>query len=189
MESINYTDLRVRKTLATIQAAFEEMMLELPYSKITVTALCERALINKKTFYRYYSTLDDLLEETEKRFGTAYIERTRGMRYPDDLERITREFLEFSAEQGPLYDAIVCSARHGDIFSTVVSEMELERYAKSEPPNGWSREEWNLYMKGVTYFQWQWYRQWVIDGRVVPLDRMVGIACSLLVNGASLSHK
>ena len=95
MESVNYSDLRVQKTLAVIQAAFESMMLEYPYNKITVTALCERARINKKTFYRYYSTLDDLLEETEKRFGTAYIERTSGLHYPDDLERITREFLEF----------------------------------------------------------------------------------------------
>ena len=129
-----------------------------------------------------------MLEETEKRFGTAYIERTRGLRYPNDLERITREFLEFSAEQGPLYDAIVCSGRHGDIFMKVVSEMELERYAKSTAPDGWTHEEWNLYMKGVTMFQWQWYRQWVEDGRSVPLERMVDIACSLLVNGATL-HK
>ena len=64
--------------------------------------------------------------------------------------------------------------------------MELERYAKSTPPEGWTREEWNLYMKGVTSFQWQWYRQWVEDGRVVTLDRMVEIACSLLVHGSAL---
>ena len=186
MGQINYNDLRVRKTLSVIQEAFEELMLERPYGKITVTALCDRALINKKTFYRYYSTLDDLLEETEKRFGTGYIERTRGMRYPTDLEKITREFLEYSAEQGPLYDAIVCSGWHGDVFMKVVSEMENERYAKSAPPEGWTHEEWSLYMKGVTSFQWQWYRQWVEDGRVVPLERMVEIACSLLVNGAAL---
>lgn len=188
MENANREDLRVRKTRAAIRAAFESMMLELPYCKITVTALCKRALINKKTFYRYYSTLDDLLEETEKRFGTAYIERTRGMHYPDDLERITREFLEFSAEQGPLYDAIVCSSRHEDIFYKVVDEMEMERYARSSPPPGWTPEEWSLYMKGVTFFQWRLYRQWVEGGRAVPLERMVEIACALLVNGATLGQ-
>ena len=186
MEPINYSDLRVRKTLAAIQGAFEEMMIELPYSKITVTALCDRALINKKTFYRYYATLDELLEEVEKRFGTAYVERTRGLRYPDDVERITREFLEFSSEQGPLFDAIVCSSQHGDIFAKVVGEMETERYAKSAAPSGWTQAEWNLYMKGVTSFQWQWYRQWVEDGRAVPLDRMVDLACKVLLDGAAL---
>lgn len=186
MEPINYSDLRVQKTLAVIQSAFEAMMLELPYNKITVTALCERARINKKTFYRYYSTLDDLLAETEVRFGTAYIERTKGLYYPDDLEQITREFLEFSAEQGPLYDAIVCSNRHEEIFEKIMSEMELERYEKSAPPKGWTAEEWNLYMKGVTFLQWKVYRQWVEDGRVVPLERMIDIACSLLVKGATL---
>ena len=185
-DTINFNDLRVQKTLEVIKNTFEALMLELPYPKITVTALCERARINKKTFYRYYSTLDDLLEETEKRFGSAYIERTRGLHYPDDVERITREFLEFSAEQGPLYDAIVCSTRHEDIFDKVVSEMEQERYAESLPPEGWSQEEWNLYMKGVTFFQWRVYRQWVEDGRAVPLERMIDIACGLLVEGATL---
>ena len=186
MESINYGDLRVQKTLAAIRGAFEEMMLEMPYGKITVTELCNRALINKKTFYRYYATLDDLLGEIEKRYGTAYIERTSGMRYPDDLVQITRDFFEFSAEQGPLYDSIVCNGLHGDIFAKVVGEMELERYAKSEPPAGWTRAEWNLYMKGVTSFQWQWYRQWVEDGREVALDRMIDLACSMLKDGAQV---
>ena len=188
MATKNVEDLRVRKTKAAINEAFESLMIDLPYSRITVTALCERALINKKTFYRYYSTLDDLLEETEKRFGNAYVKRTKGLFYPDDLERITQEFLEFSAEQGPLYDAIVCSNRHEEIFEKVVSQMEVERYAKSTPPEGWTPAEWNLYMKGVTAFQWRLYRQWVEDGRVVPLEKVIEIACDLLAHGASVSN-
>ena len=184
--AVNSTDLRVRKTRAAIKDAFEAMMLELPYNKVTVTALCERALINKKTFYRHYSALDDLLEEIERQFATGYQEYTKGMSYPDDLESITRKFLEFSAAQGPLYDAIVCSNRHGDIFAKIMSEMEMERYAKSAPPKGWTSGEWNLYMKGVTFFQWQVYRQWVEDGRIVPVERMIDIACMLLSKGATL---
>ena len=188
MQTVNYEDLRVRKTLIAINDAFEGLMLEYPFGKITVTALCERAMINKKTFYRYYPSLEALLEHIAKRFGDAYIEYTHGLYYPHDLEQITRKFLQFSAEQGPLYDAIVCDGRHGEVFAKVVGEMEMERYDKSEPPHGWTRTEWNLYMKGVTSFQWQWYRQWVEDGREVPLDRMIDIACTLLTRGAVLEQ-
>ena len=56
-------DLRVTKTLEAIDTTFRAMMLEGGYESITVKDLCERARINKKTFYRYYETLDDLLAE------------------------------------------------------------------------------------------------------------------------------
>ena len=35
------------------------------YKKITIKELCEHARINKKTFYRYYDVLDDLLAGTQ----------------------------------------------------------------------------------------------------------------------------
>ena len=61
-------DLRVQKTIEAIHSTFEEMLCEMDYKKITVKELCERARINKKTFYRYYDVLDDLLEETQNVF-------------------------------------------------------------------------------------------------------------------------
>lgn len=186
MEKPNLDDLRVQKTLSAISETFESMLLEMPYEKITVTSLCERARINKKTFYRYYSALDDLLRVVEKRFGEAYVKRTAGMRYPEDTEIITREFLKFSAEQGPLYDAIVCSGQHEAIFTDVMIDMELERYAVSTPPEGWTEYEWQLYMAMVTSAQWKVYREWVEMGRKVPLSRMVDIACRVICNGALL---
>lgn len=182
----NVNDLRVQKTIAAIFSTFEIMLIEMPYEKITVTGLCERARINKKTFYRYFSTLDDLLKTIEKRFGESYIKRTHGLRYPEHAEEITREFLLFSSEQGPLYDAIVCSGQHERIFTDVITEMELERYAVSTPPEGWTEQEWNLYMAMVTSAQWRVYREWVENGRTVPIERVVDIACHVICHGALL---
>ena len=52
-------DLRVQKTIDAIQKTFEDMICEMDYEKITVKELCERARINKKTFYRYYIAAPD----------------------------------------------------------------------------------------------------------------------------------
>lgn len=186
MSTVNMNDLRVQKTLDAIRGSFESMLLAIPYSKITVTALCERARINKKTFYRYYQALDDLLEEIENQFIVSYVERTAGLRYPHDVERITREFLQFSAEQGPLYDAILCSSSHERLLTIIMSGMEAERYAYSNPPEGWSAEDWNLYMASVTSMQWSLYKQWVEDGRTVPVERMIDIACTIICKGGNL---
>ena len=44
-------DLRGVKTIEGIKTAFEEFICEKDYEKILVKELCERARINKKTFY------------------------------------------------------------------------------------------------------------------------------------------
>lgn len=65
MNSNGTEDLRVQKTITAIDQAFEELILTTDYEKITVAELARRARINKKTFYRYYPTKDDLLAELQ----------------------------------------------------------------------------------------------------------------------------
>lgn len=45
-------DLRIIKTLQQIDRALLELLNELPFQKITVQLLYERALINRSTFYK-----------------------------------------------------------------------------------------------------------------------------------------
>lgn len=185
MKSSN-EDLRVRRTRESIRKAFSEMLLEMPYEKITVTELSERANINKKTFYRHYATLDDLLEEVENEFAKPFADLTTGLRYPDDTDAITREFLLYSSQQGPLYDAMITSGKHDGIMSRVLEEMGAERSIAFDPPQGWSDKEWRLYLTHVNSAQVRVYKQWVDDGREVPVNRMVALGVRLICNGAIL---
>ncbi|MBQ9004037.1 MAG: TetR/AcrR family transcriptional regulator, partial [Eggerthellaceae bacterium] len=91
-------DKRVVKTIRTIHAAFEQMMCEMDYRDITVKELCERALVNTKTCYRYSETMDFLLAEFPENMMTEDLARVAGLRIPDDLEAITREFFAFATE-------------------------------------------------------------------------------------------
>lgn len=61
-------DLRVQKTLREIREAFASLSHEKSIDKITVKELCERALINKATFYSHYDNMNDLIEEIEDEF-------------------------------------------------------------------------------------------------------------------------
>ena len=65
MDKTKQEDLRVRKTKEAIRRTFEDMICEMDYEKITVKELTDRAMINRKTFYLHYETLDDLLEELQ----------------------------------------------------------------------------------------------------------------------------
>jgi len=176
-------DLRVVKTLDVIHESFESLLLEKPFSKITVKALCDHARINKKTFYRYYPTLEDLRAELVSHYAEPYALRTKGLRYPQDLAVVTKTFLLYSAVQGVLYDAILCDCKHEELLDDIIQGMEYERYAISTHPQGWEKEEWNLYMAHVTSAQLLIYRQWVKGGRSVPIERMIEIGEALVCQG------
>lgn len=59
------TDARVRYTRKVIQDTFLELIQEKPVSKITVKEVCDKAEINRGTFYKHYRDCYDLLEKIE----------------------------------------------------------------------------------------------------------------------------
>ena len=58
-------DLRVVKTRRVIRNTLFEMMSEKPLSKITISEICARAEINRKTFYSHYRTVGAVITELE----------------------------------------------------------------------------------------------------------------------------
>jgi len=59
-------DKRVIRTKKAIRTAFAELISEKDFNDITVKDLAERANINRKTFYNYYSGIYQVVEELEK---------------------------------------------------------------------------------------------------------------------------
>ena len=58
-------DLRVIKTKQAIRNALTELMAEKDISAITISELSDRAMINRKTFYRHYRSIAEVLAEFE----------------------------------------------------------------------------------------------------------------------------
>ena len=48
-------DLRVQKTYAALFQAFQELLTEKDFESITVTELCDRAMIRTATFYKHFA--------------------------------------------------------------------------------------------------------------------------------------
>lgn len=85
------TDLRVVKTLKQIDQALLEALEAMPFEKITVDQLCQTAMINRSTFYKYYKSKYDLMEqylkrtldEFRKQMNVAFINAS-----PDSIQNI-----------------------------------------------------------------------------------------------------
>ncbi len=174
-------DLRVVKTLEAIDTTFRSMMLEEGFAAITVKELCERARINKKTFYRYYETLDDLLAEVMATYAASWRKRTGHLRMPDDIAEITREFFLFGAEQDALYDAITCDPAWDAVQRSLQDDASGEHV--ESVPNGYSPELWHVVYAWQSGAVLSMYRAWVADGKTLPVEELANLAVRLVCEG------
>lgn len=56
-------DLRVRRTRKLLQTALMELTIQKGFDSVTVTDICEQAMVNRATFYRHYADKYDLLDQ------------------------------------------------------------------------------------------------------------------------------
>lgn len=82
-------DRRVARTRRAIHDAILDILAKKPLTEITVTELCNKADINRKTFYMYYSTPADVFNEYVEIFAT---------RLKDFLDEFSKEMNVFTIE-------------------------------------------------------------------------------------------
>lgn len=180
-----HEDLRVVKTIEGIKAAFEELICEKEYERITVKELCDRARINKKTFYHYYETLDALLAEMQVEMSTEYIERIKDYVLPDELDKVNREFFMFSAEQGLAYEKITCSGAYHSIRDEMIENVNDAGWSKSKKYQKLSDYEKKLLMGFINNAVLTAYRQWVEDGKKMSLEDVIELTNRIVLGGVN----
>ena len=65
---------RVRLTKRLLKDSLIDLLVDAPLQKITITKICERAEINRTTFYKYYSSEYELYCDIENDFISALSE-------------------------------------------------------------------------------------------------------------------
>ena len=109
-----------------------------------------------------------------------YLARVGGLRIPEDLEAITREFFAFAQERGEVFERITCAGPH-DALQQQMTERVMARHDAEAPAD----PERSLLMAFVTESTLAIYRQWVADGKAVSSKRIADIAVSLVCHGAA----
>ena len=103
-------DLRVRRTRKAIQTALMELTVEKGFAAVTISDICERAMINRSTFYRHFLDKYQLLDL-----------------YLDEVAAITSEqdFVAEKTEQRPAnrLSGLVSLLRHIQKFGAFYSVM------------------------------------------------------------------
>ncbi|HAL63747.1 MAG TPA: TetR/AcrR family transcriptional regulator [Clostridiales bacterium] len=178
-------DLRVQKTIEAIKNTFEELICEKDFEKITVKELCDRARINKKTFYTYYPTLDDLLAELQMEISGTYIEHIKDFRLPEEIDKLTRAFFEYSAKQGQAYEKITISGSYGYVRQRMINNVKNETWSKSEKFNKMDEFFRNILLEYLNTTTLNIYKEWVEKGKKQPLEEVIDLSIKLICGGVN----
>ncbi|MBQ9495386.1 MAG: TetR/AcrR family transcriptional regulator [Treponema sp.] len=176
-------DPRVIRTKEAIQTVFKQMVCQLPYEKITVKAIADAAKINRNTFYLHYNCVDDVLKEIQSRHISEYIERVKDLTYTEDYPELVRSFFEYNEAQDDFFKKVTCDS-HFDYIRERMQNRVTKQSSTSTSFKGMDESVKNIlltYNNCVVYL----YRQWVSDGRKIPLKKMIELATTLLESGMS----
>lgn len=70
-------DLRVKRTYKLLSESLLELMKKMPFEKITITDICNNAMVHRTTFYTHFTDKYDLLKyslsELERPFDTGAV--------------------------------------------------------------------------------------------------------------------
>ncbi len=172
-------DLRVLKTIRAIKRAMKELLCEKDYQKITVKELCDRAQINKKTFYHYYNSQNTLLYEMQQELSAEFMLQIRDYVLPEDMGSIVREFFRFSLEKG-LYCRKLMRSANGQ---NVIDQLVLETWKRSPFFNRLDEPRQRLLLTYVSTVSVSLLRQWDEEGQTIPLEEMIELTTSIIRYG------
>lgn len=179
-------DLRYIKTEKLIRDTFCDMLREMDYAQITIKDLTNRAMINRKTFYLHYNSLDELLGRLQMDIYEQVLARVEDVRLPRDLEKLMREFFLFCTDRDDITEKIICSQGNFPVGQSPADYVMKSMFHYSVPEGCYSVSdsyEYNLvdaYLRGSIIFI---YSQWVADGRKIPLERLIELATWLVSQG------
>ena len=185
MNDTGKEDLRVIRTREAIRKTFEEMICEMDYEQISIKELTERARINRKTFYLHYNSLDDLLRELQNEMAKNFIQRTRDLERPRDMDKITREFFLVSEGAGRLHERLLCSGSYHYISRRITDEIMSETWGADGKQKNVDPYVQNIIMTFVYQSTIEIYKQWIADGKKIPLEEIIALTTKLICNGVN----
>ncbi len=183
MKLTGTADLRVPTTIEAVRPVFEQMICGMDYHEMTVKELCERAKINKKTFYRYYPSLDDLLLELQTEMSSEYIKIISRYRLPEEMDKVNEAFFRYSISKGEVYEKITCASGYVHIRNTMIDRVNEAIWNKSAWFNNIPEWQRHLLIVYVQYTIIEMYKQWVADGKKTPVEEVIALSNRLICTG------
>lgn len=184
---MNENDRRVIRTKRLLKESLKELMLlHEDYVDISVKELCDKADINRRTFYLHYESIDEVLLDIQEDFSAEFYERTKQYDHIKDAEPVIAEFFAMH-EENPVYQKLILSPTQDYLRemmrSRTVSKLDendnLKRMRHLDIITQNIIEQ--FYHMAVVSM----YREWIRQRRIMPRASAIKLAADLVSRGLS----
>lgn len=176
-------DLRVQKTREAIKSTFKKMVCEMDPPKITVKELTERARIHRKTFYLHYTSIEALFEDMLQEAANKYFTEIDQVPPPMHMAEVNRVFFIYLSKQDEFTERLICSGSYRTFCNKLFMNALKHNRNRFNPYAHLPEAEQNIVNTFTTQSSLDMYRQWVADGKTVPLERLIELTGMLLSSG------
>lgn len=138
MNEIKKVDLRVRRTHKLLLEALTELLAEKSFESISVKEICDRAMINRTTFYKHYADKYDLVQ---RGFKELLDDMAAKIDYPNIIndsfspQNPPAHFLfmfRHILENKAFYELILCQSTSGTIRSILMDWLNRQSLFRLE---------------------------------------------------------
>lgn len=181
-------DRRILKTKRAIYEALVELMQKKKLNSITVTELAAAANINRKTFYTYYSTVNDVLDEVINELISSLKDLMYTM--SEDYNMLSPQtlfaFLNTIMSDVDIVRALFTSDNGNMLFhklqkalqETLLKELIDNDIKMNIPP-----EQYPLISSFVAGGMIYVYYEWITNPNGTSLDEMARTLTTLIISG------
>jgi AcrR family transcriptional regulator len=170
VESVKKSESKYYNTSLLMDEALLLLLEKKEYEFITIKEICEKAGVNRSTFYLHYETMDDLLDETIRMINTKFMEAFNNEKLnvkgssKENLffinEKYLIPYLNFIKENKNVYKLIYKNAR---LFQaqTTLEKFYNEIFEIALDKHGVSNEEKDYIFSYYAYGVVAVVRKWI----------------------------
>lgn len=129
MQTTTKIDRRVIRTKQAIHNALAQLLAQKDIADITVSELAQVAAISRKTFYNYYNTIYEVLDEIENDIASEFTRLMQDAEFQNsitDLGQIFWKLTEAVQSNLELYGHLMRHDRSGELVSKGVRAIKEE---------------------------------------------------------------
>lgn len=186
MQEIKNGDRRIERTKRNIREAFTSLLMEKDLSNITVKEISERADINRKTFYMYFSNIDDIVDDMEKNLVDKFIKVINGFTFSDpsfDPYAFFESLNSVISENIELYRRLNAIGMLPGLISHVkdiMIDIFMQQYNLNYSDNS---ERYTLYAEYAASGILSMYAKWFSMNSDITLEELTKTAGELTIYG------
>ena len=175
------TDPRTFKTNRAIRTAFSKLLSEKSFESITVHDITELAGVNRKTFYRYYKNIPQLVDEIEDdiiRSFDAFLDNTDMIRALENPVIILKHLNELLEADRAMYGYLISLGENIGLVSKINKSVKEKAQRVSSKHKEFDELSAEIILEYSISGMISVYRKWFLSDRresIKKISEIIGL--------------